>query len=64
MNTLALIGGGLLLLVGLIVAVAKLAASREHERIRRWLAERAQDRSQDAVRAHEQAEEQNREFRR
>ena len=43
MNTLVLIGGGFLLLVGLIVATAKLAAKAENERIRRWLSEQTNE---------------------
>lgn len=61
MNTLSLIGGGVAIVAGLIYAVYRLGASREHERIRRWLAERALDRSEAAKDAHGKATQEGRE---
>lgn len=55
LEPLALIGAGLLLLGGLIFATAKLSAARERERIHRYLAEKAKQRSSDATKAHQRA---------
>ena len=54
-NTLALIGGGVLIVVGLIYAVYRLGASRAEERIHRYLAERQARAGHNAIDAHDKA---------
>lgn len=56
MEQLALAGGLLLLLAGLVFGVYRLGASRAEERIRRFLAEAQAKQQRKAVEAHGVAE--------
>lgn len=61
MTSLALVGAGALAFVGVIWMAVSFARKYERERIQRWLAEKAAERSQDSIAAHEEAEKDGRE---